>query len=36
MSSAYSEDALIEQPAIRLLADLGGETANCRYEKTKP
>jgi len=25
----YSEDALIEQPAIRLLADLGGETANC-------
>lgn len=28
----YSEDALIEQPAIALFAELGWETANCFYE----
>lgn len=29
----YSEDELIEQPAIELLGQLGWETANCFYEK---
>ncbi len=29
MNRPYSEDALIEQPAIRLLVDLGWKTANC-------
>ncbi|MFQ5796234.1 MAG: type I restriction endonuclease subunit R [Candidatus Bipolaricaulia bacterium] len=28
----YSEDALIEQPAIALFAELGWETANCFHE----
>jgi len=27
--AGYSEDALIEQPAIRLLTDLGWEMADC-------
>lgn len=31
-SSGYSEDALIEQPAIALLASLGWETLNARTE----
>ncbi len=31
--SEYSEDALIEQPAIALFAELGYETANCWDEK---
>jgi len=32
-SSDYSEDALIEQPAIEVFQDLGWETANCFNEK---
>lgn len=31
--SNYSEDALVEQPAIALFAELGYETANCWHEK---
>jgi len=30
--SQYSEDALIEQPAIALFGQLGYETINCFYE----
>jgi type I restriction enzyme, R subunit len=30
--SDYSEDALIEQPAIELFQELGWQTANCFYE----
>jgi type I restriction enzyme R subunit len=33
MTGEYSEDALIEQPAITLLSELGWRTANCFYEK---
>jgi len=29
----FSEDTLVEQPAIALFAELGYETANCFYEK---
>lgn len=29
MTHDYSEDALVEQPAIKLLTELGWETANC-------
>ena len=29
----YSEDALVEQPTIKLFAELGYETLNCFYEK---
>ena len=32
MTPAYTEDALIEQPAIALFAELGWETANCYHE----
>jgi type I restriction enzyme R subunit len=32
-TSSYTEDSLIEQPAIALLAELGWQTANC-YEET--
>ena len=32
-SSDYSEDTLVEQPAIALFAELGYETANCFHEK---
>ena len=32
-SQGYSEDSLIEQPAIELFSSLGYETANCFYEK---
>ena len=32
MSTDYSEDTLVEQPAIALFAELGYETANCFYE----
>ena len=28
----YTEDSLIEQPAIALFSELGWETANCYYE----
>jgi type I restriction enzyme R subunit len=31
--SSYSEDALVEQPAIALLSELGWETANCWGER---
>lgn len=33
MSTDYSEDALVEQPAITLLSKLGYETVNCWHEK---
>jgi type I restriction enzyme R subunit len=33
MRSQFSEDALVEQPAIALFAGLGWETENCFYEK---
>ncbi|MBC2698869.1 MAG: hypothetical protein HF976_14960 [ANME-2 cluster archaeon] len=33
MSSLFSEDALVEQPAIALFAGLGWETSNCFDEK---
>ncbi|HEY2975866.1 MAG TPA: type I restriction endonuclease subunit R [Pyrinomonadaceae bacterium] len=33
MTGEYSEDALIEQPAIALFSKLGWKTANCFYEK---
>jgi type I restriction enzyme R subunit len=33
MSGDYSENALVEQPAIALFAQLGYETANCYHEK---
>ncbi|GAA5509517.1 type I restriction endonuclease subunit R [Novipirellula caenicola] len=33
MSTDYSEDTLVEQPAIALFSELGYETANCFYEK---
>ena len=32
MQHSYSEDQLVEQPAIALLAELGWETRNCRNE----
>lgn len=33
MNTEYSEDVLIEQPAIALFSELGWETANCFHEK---
>jgi len=33
MLNDYSEDNLVEQPAIALFAGLGWETENCFYEK---
>ncbi len=33
---AYSEDTLVEQPAIELFAELGYETANCFHETFGP
>lgn len=36
MSQDYSEDNLIEQPAIELFEELGWETANCFYEVCGP
>ena len=32
----YSEDVLIEQPAIELLGSLGWETSNCFHEFQQP
>ncbi|MEJ7593832.1 MAG: type I restriction endonuclease subunit R [Planctomycetaceae bacterium] len=32
----YSEDTLVEQPAIALFEELGYDTANCFYEKVGP
>src|SRR5438445_7274358 len=32
----YSENALVEQPAIDLFRELGWETANCFYEQYGP
>ena len=32
-STDYSENALVEQPAIALFEDLGWVSANCFYEK---
>jgi type I restriction enzyme R subunit len=31
--SDYSEDSLVEQPAIELFREIGWQTANCFYEK---
>src|SRR5215207_8141490 len=36
MNSQFTEDALIEQPAIALLGKLGWETANCFDETFGP
>lgn len=36
MTAGYSEDALVEQPAIALFADLGWETTNCFNEAFGP
>lgn len=33
MSTDYSEDTLVEQPAIALFSELGYDTANCFHEK---
>ncbi|WP_372717257.1 type I restriction endonuclease [Novipirellula sp.] len=33
MSTDYSEDKLVEQPAIALFSQIGYDTANCFYEK---
>jgi len=33
MSIDYSEDTLVEQPAIALFDELGYDTANCFHEK---
>jgi type I restriction enzyme R subunit len=33
MSTDYSEDALVEQPAIALFEELGYAAANCFHEK---
>ncbi len=35
-SGKYTEDTLVEQPAIRLLEGLGWETANCFDETFSP
>ena len=35
-SAAYSEDALVEQPAIALFADLGWQTVNAYHETLVP
>src|SRR6266403_2024914 len=32
MSSGYSEDSLVEQPAIELFKELGWDGANCYHE----
>ena len=36
MSDDYSEDGLVEKPAIKLFAELGYETANLMYESVLP
>jgi len=36
MASNYTENNLVEQPAIELFAELGWETANCFYETFGP
>ena len=33
MGTDFSEDTLVEQPAIALFDELGYDTANCFYEK---
>ena len=33
MNSDFSEDTLVEQPAIAPFNELGDDTANCFYEK---
>ncbi len=34
--SGFTEDSLVEQPAIALFRELGWETANCFYETFGP
>ena len=36
MGNSYTEDSLVEQPAIALLAELGWTTANCYHESFGP
>jgi len=36
MNLTYSEDSLVEQPAIELFKELGWETANCYHERFGP
>jgi type I restriction enzyme R subunit len=36
MTDPYTEDSLVEQPAIALFAQLGWETANCYHETLGP
>ena len=36
MAAGYSEDMLIERPAVALFAELGWETANCFHERFGP
>lgn len=36
MLSSYTENSLVERPAIALLGELGWETANCFYETFGP
>ncbi len=36
MTTGYTEDSLVEQPAIALFSGLGWETANCSYETFGP
>jgi hypothetical protein len=36
MVSDYTENSLVEQPAIELLSSLGWDTANCFYETFGP
>ena len=36
MVSDYTEDKLVEQPAVALFAELGWQTANCFYEAFGP
>ncbi len=36
MNTSYSENAMIEQPAIALFGELGWETANCYHETFGP
>jgi type I restriction enzyme R subunit len=36
MTDLYTEDSLVEQPAIALFAQLGWLTANCYHETLGP
>lgn len=36
MTTGYTEDSLVEQPAIALCSEIAWETANCLYETFGP